>query len=99
MATISVAVRCAPAVPEVVTSPASRRAWWPAIASRVTLFCWPSATTYSWAPRPNASLAFWLTWRRHERTDYSALDPEVRASFVHGDPSVQEASEHHVAGG
>ena len=30
MATISLAVRCAPAVPVVVTPPASRRAWWPA---------------------------------------------------------------------
>src|SRR6266481_2196297 len=29
----------------------------------------------------------------------SALGPEVRASFVHADPSVQEASEHDLAGG
>src|ERR1700704_4781769 len=54
MVTISAAALCAPAVPVAATRPASRRAWWPAIASRVTSSCWQSATTCSWAPRPSA---------------------------------------------
>src|SRR5437867_421308 len=82
MATISVAVRCAPAVPVVVTPPASRRAWWPAIASRVTLFCWPSATTYSWAPRPNALVVRnGVAEPRTVTTAAGAL--EIRAPRVH----------------
>src|SRR5437899_3376023 len=60
MVTISAAAQCAPAVRAVATRPASRRAWWPAIASRVTSSCWRSATTCSWAPRPSALPASWL---------------------------------------
>src|SRR6266851_1527256 len=61
MVTISAAALCTPVVRVAATRRSSRRAWWLAIASRVTSFCWPSATTCSWAPRPNASLASWLT--------------------------------------
>src|SRR6266851_7289717 len=60
MVMISAAALCALAVPVAATRPASRRAWWPAIASRETSSCWPSATTCSWAPRPSALPASWL---------------------------------------
>src|SRR5919202_964821 len=51
MAMTSAAGLFAPAVLVADTRPASRRAWWPAIASRATSSCWPSVTTCNLAPR------------------------------------------------